>query len=234
MALKDPIDVVSREMAIRCGRELRLASLGMPQRELARRAGISQAHLSRVLRGVAFPDLGEMVRLVDVAGHRFWFKLMPAHAVGLRDSGQLGLAELIRAPASPAWRFRLEVPVGPGTDLRAADLVMDQPADVNLIEIERGLFDFQAQLRAAQLKRASLSHTLERTVTQVIAVPDTVAARRALAPHAALISAALPIPSRRIWAAIRAGEPIGGDGLLWVRVHSAALRSRPRFSGESN
>ena len=110
MALKDPIDVVSREMTIRFGRDLRLAALGMPQREQARRAGISQPHLSRILRGLATPDLGEMVRLADAVGHRFWFKLIPADGVRLRDSGQLRIADQIRAAASPAWRFRLEVP----------------------------------------------------------------------------------------------------------------------------
>jgi hypothetical protein len=33
-----------------------------------------------------------------------------------------------------------------------------------------------------------------------------------------MIATALPLSSRQIWAAIRSGEPIGGDGLLWVRT----------------
>jgi hypothetical protein len=93
-------------------------------------------------------DLELMIRLAHAVGHRFWFKLFPTDGVRLRDSGQLGLASVIRGEASPKWRFRLEVPVGAASDLRAADIVMDQESEVNLIELERGLFDFQAQLRS--------------------------------------------------------------------------------------
>jgi transcriptional regulator with XRE-family HTH domain len=77
MGISDPIDVVVRELAIRFGRELRLAAMGLPQREIARRAGISQAYLSRIMRGLAMPDLALMTRLSHAAGHRFWFKLFP-------------------------------------------------------------------------------------------------------------------------------------------------------------
>jgi transcriptional regulator with XRE-family HTH domain len=217
MAGTDPIDVMVRETAIRFGRELRIAAMGLSQREVARRAGISQPHLSRIFRGLAMPDLELSVRLTHAVGHRFWFKLYPAVGVRLRDSGQLGLAEIITSAANMKWRFRMEVPVGPPGDLRAADLVMDQESEVNLIEIERGLFDFQAQLRAGQLKRDALSARTGRPVNLIIGVPDTVTARKALAPHAALIAAALPVPSRRLWASIRSGEPCGGDGLIWIR-----------------
>jgi transcriptional regulator with XRE-family HTH domain len=213
----DPIDVTVREAATRFGRELRIAAMGLPQRELARRAGISQPHLSRILRGLALPDLELMVRLVHAVGHRLSFKMYPTRGVHLRDSGQLELAEAIRSAASPPWRIRLEVPVGASPDLRAADVVMEQPREVNLIEIERGLIDFQAQYRAAQLKRAALVEKLGRSINLVIAVPDTPRSRRTLAPHAPLIASALPITSRRLWAAIRSGEPCGGDGLLWIR-----------------
>lgn len=211
-------------MAIRLGRELRLAAAGMPQREFARRAGISQAHLSRILRGLARPNLELIVRLAHAAGHRFWFKLMPGGGIRLRDSGQLEIADIIRIAANPAWRFRMEVPVGPSMDLRAADVVMDLDAEANLIEIERGLFDFQAQYRACQLKRASLGEMLGRKVNLIVAVPDTERARNILAPHAQLITSALPVQSRSIWAAIRSGEPIGGDGLLWVRARHGERR----------
>jgi transcriptional regulator with XRE-family HTH domain len=134
----DPIDVTVREAATRFGRELRIAAMGLPQRELARRAGISQPHLSRILRGLALPDLELMVRLVHAVGHRFSFKMYPTSRIRLRDWGQLELAEAIRSAASPPWRIRLEVPVGASPDLRAADVVMEQPREVNLIEKNAG------------------------------------------------------------------------------------------------
>ena len=129
MAGADPIDVIVRETAIRFGRELRIAAMGLSQREVARRAGISQSHLSRVIRGLVVPDLELCVRLTNAVGHRFWFKLYPVPGDRLRDSRQLRLAEVVESAASPKWRFQMEVPVGPPGDLRAADLVMDQDAE---------------------------------------------------------------------------------------------------------
>jgi transcriptional regulator with XRE-family HTH domain len=217
MGISDPIDVVVRELAIRFGRELRLAAMGLPQREIARRAGISQAYLSRIMRGLAMPDLALMTRLSHAAGHRFWFKLFPTTGVTLRDSGQLDLAEIVRAAAAPIWRIRLEVAVAGAPDLRAADMVLDGEHEVDLLEIERGLFDFQAQLRAAKRKRLALAVQLGRPVILIIGVPDTPSARRKLASHSALILTELPVSSRRAWGAIRSGEPVGGDALLWIR-----------------
>jgi hypothetical protein len=143
--------------------------------------------------------------------------MYPADGIRLRDSGQLGLAELIRAAAHPIWHVSLELPVAPAPDRRAADMVLDSPVEVVVIEIERGLRDLQAQLRAAQLKRVALSERLGRPVRLVLALPDTAAAREAVAPHAAIIKSAMQITSRAAWAAIRSGTSVGGDALLWVR-----------------
>jgi hypothetical protein len=90
-----------------------------------------------------------------------------------------------------------------------------------MVEIERRPFDFQAQLRAAQLKRQALVERLNRPVNLIVAVPATPSARRMLGPHVALIGSSLPVPSRAAWAAIRAGGQVGGDVLLWVRPRDA-------------
>jgi hypothetical protein len=55
-------------------------------------------------------------------------------------------------------------------------------------------------------------------VQLVLAVPDTRAVRARLAKFGELISRTLPITSRSIWAALRSGEPVGGDGILFVRA----------------
>ncbi|MEX1072884.1 MAG: hypothetical protein WED86_04220 [Chloroflexota bacterium] len=144
-------------------------------------------------------------------------RLYPADGIRLRDSGQLGVAELIRAAAHRSWQVRLEVPVAPPPDRRAADMVLGGVGELILVEIERGLRDFQAQFRAAQLKRVALAERFGRQVRLVIAVPDTAAARRALAPHAEIVGSGLPVTSRAAWAAVRSGGPLAGDALLWVR-----------------
>lgn len=158
-----------------------------------------------------------MTRLSAAVGHDLSLRLFPADGVPLRDSGQLIVASVIEARAAPTWKLALEVPVGDAGDRRAADVVLAGADEVIHVEIERILADLQAQLRAAQLKRAELANRFARPVRLVLALPDTHSNRRAVEPHKDIVSAALPVPSRRIWESIASGRSVSGDGLLWVR-----------------
>ena len=176
-----PVDVGrarSRSLAARFGTELRLARMtaGLTQRQLARRAMVTQQEVSRVERGNERSTLETRCRLAAACGAELGWRLYPNASVSLRDSGQLRLAQAIVRAAHPRWTPRLEVPVG-NADLRAADIVLESDDEVLHIEVERTLVDFQAQLRAAQLKRESLAAELQRPVRLVIAVPDTRAVR---------------------------------------------------------
>lgn len=201
------------------GREIRDArrAAGMTQGQLASRAGSSQTVISKIERGVMAPDLRSMTRIARGLGHRLSVRIYPADGIRLRDSGQLGLAELIRTAAHNTWGVSLETPVAPAPDRRAADMVLNSATEVVHVEIERSLRDLQAQLRAANLKRVALAERLGRQVRLVLALPDTPATRQAVAPHAAIIHSAMPVTSRAAWAAIRSGTALGGDALLWVR-----------------
>ena len=96
-------------------------------------------------------------------------------------------------------------------------MVLEAPAGVLQIEIERSLTDFQAQVRAAQLKRAALAERIGRPVRLVIALPDTRRSRALVAEHRLVVQATLPESSRRVWASLRSGTEISDDGLLWVQ-----------------
>jgi transcriptional regulator with XRE-family HTH domain len=216
-----PIDVarqLTREQATRFGREIRTARVttGISQQALARRSGVSQGFISMVERGRRVPGLEAANRLATACGLQFWLRLFPAEGVTLRDSGQLAMATAIVKAAHPAYRCRMEVPVGIPGDRRAHDLVMELPAETTALELERGLADMQAQVRAAQLKREALAQRSDRPVRLVIALPDTPAIRRMLRDRAALLASTFPARSRAIWRAIRIGRPIGGDGILLV------------------
>jgi hypothetical protein len=128
----------------------------------------------------------------------------------------MALAQAITAAAHPSWQAKLEVPIATG-DARAADLLLIGPAEVIHVEIERALVDFQAQLRSAQLKRDALAEREQRRIRLVVAVPDTRATRARLAPFRQLVATVLPASSREIWQAIRTGEPLENDGILFVR-----------------
>lgn len=211
--------MIAADVVQRFGQEVRDArrAAGLTQDQLASGAGISQPMISRIERGAFAPDLRAMARLARGVGQDLSVRLYPADGIRLRDSGQLGLADVIRAAAHTSWRVSLEMPVARPPDRRAADMVLASTAEVVLVEIERGLRDLQAQLRAAQLKRVALAERLGRQVRLVIAIPDTPRSRQAVAPHSAILRSAMPMTSRAAWAAIRSGASLHEDALLWVR-----------------
>jgi transcriptional regulator with XRE-family HTH domain len=208
----------ARQLAAWYGNELRIArvSAGLTQAQLARVAEVTQQEVSRAESGRLAVSLEIRCRLAAACGHELRWRLHPVATVSLRDSGQLKLAETILRAAHASWVPELEAPVAPG-DPRAADILFRRTDELAEIEIERALVDFQAQLRAAQLKRLAIAERDSRSVRLVIAVPDSDTSRARLRTHADLIRRTLPVPTRRIWASLRSGEAIGGDGLLFVR-----------------
>jgi len=190
---------------------------GLTQSSLARLAGVSQQLASWAELGKGDISLEARCRLAAACGHELGWRLYPVASVRLRDSGQLALAQTIIGAAHQSWHPRIEMPAAAG-DPRAADLVLAGPTEVIHVEIERSLVDFQAQLRSAQLKRELLAAQDQRPIRLVIAVPDSVASRSRLAPFTLLISQTMPKTSRSIWSAIRSGEPLTADGILFVRA----------------
>jgi len=208
-----------RFLTQRFGRELRVARIaaGVTQRDVARSAGVSQALVSLVERGASGLTLDVTARLAAAVGGDVSLTLYPGRGVGLRDSGQLRLAEIVRAHVHKQSRVEFEVPVGEGTDRRAADMVVETTAELQLLEIERSITDFQAQYRSAQLKRRALAEHVIRPVRLVWVVGDTRRNRRVLGEHAEVVASVFPLTSRPIWAALADGQPFGADGLLWLR-----------------
>lgn len=209
----------AKHLAARFGSELRVARMnaGLTQRGMARLAGVSQPEASKAERGLTDVSLDARSRLAAACGHEIGWRLYPTTTIRLRDSGQMALAQTIVSAAHSRWRPQLELPIGPD-DKRAADLVLIGAEEIIHIEIERALVDFQAQLRAAQLKRGALAERNTGSVRLVVAVPDTRTTRSRLAPFADLIARTLPAPSAKTWRAIRSGEPLGEDGILLVRA----------------
>lgn len=209
----------SRYLAGFFGRELRIARMnaGLSQVRLAVLAGVSQTEVSKAERGMLDISLEARCRLAAACGHELGWRLHPVATIRLRDSGQMALAQAIVAEAHPSWTARLEVPIRPG-DPRAADLLLFGPTEMIHIEIERALVDFQAQLRSAQLKREALAVREGRPIRLVLAIPATSATKARLAPFTSLFAETMPATSRAIWQAIRAGEPLTSDGILFVRA----------------
>lgn len=178
-------------------------------------------------RGQRTPSWEVACRLAAACGYELAIRLYPVEGVGLRDSGQLGLAQVIAEVLHPTCRPCLEAPVATDPrDRRATDMLLDHPKELAATEVELRLVDFQAQLRPAELKREAIARREERPVRLIIAVPNTPSVRRILAAHAELIRRTLPVPSREIWRALRLGQPIGGDGILLIPKPSRRSSAR--------
>jgi predicted XRE-type DNA-binding protein len=193
------------------GRELRLARItsGMTQAQVARRVGTSQGQVSRF-------ENGQLKAMTLVAAHRM------AAAVGMRvylraypggrrllDRPQIELLGRLRQRVHASWRWQLEVPVPRPSDLRAADAVLTIPACTVVVEAITRLADFQAQLRAVQVKARDLG--ADRLI---LLVGASTANRRALHEAAGLASAALPLTTRPALAALAAGSDPGADAII--------------------
>jgi transcriptional regulator with XRE-family HTH domain len=207
------------DQARRFAAELRVARTvaGLTQSQLATRAGVSQQEVSRTERSDVGVSLKARCQMAAACGYEVALKLFPTATVSLRDSGQLSVATALVGFLHPLWQPRLEVPVAPG-DLRAADMLLSHPDELVHIEIERGIVDFQAQLRASQLKREMFAARESRPVRLVLVVPDTHSMRVRLQALGPLLEHSLPLDSRRILGALRRGQPLGSDGLLVIRA----------------
>lgn len=124
------------EVATRFSRELVAARAvaGLTQRQVAHRAGVSQSLVSLMETGRTVPSLDAMHRPAAATGHNLSIRLYPGGDVRLRDSGQLAVADQIRAATHASWRVRLEMPVGAPPDRRAVDMILETATELVVIE----------------------------------------------------------------------------------------------------
>jgi hypothetical protein len=216
MAARPDAARMARELATTIGREVTLArtTLALTHTAAARVARVAPGTQRRVEAGDPTVAIDTMCRVAAALGLKVWGKAFPAATPSLRDTGQLAIADQLRAVAGAAFRTSIEHALGSG---RAIDLVFFGTVEIVCIEIERLLADLQAQYRAADAKRADLAARHRRPVRLVIAVEDTRHNRAVVHEHGSIIRSMLPAGSREIMRALRGGGELGRDGLLWVR-----------------
>jgi hypothetical protein len=207
---------MARSVAESIGHEVTLArtNLALSRYAAARVAGVSPETQQRVEDGDPRVGIDTACRVAATVGLKVWAKAFPARTASLRDTGQLRIASFLQSIASDTFRRALELGLGNG---RSIDTVLFGPMEIIAMEIERLIADFQAQYRAAAAKRDDLALLHQRPVRLVLVIEDSRRNRAALREHAALIRSTLPAGSREVLRALRAGEPLGRDGILWVR-----------------
>ena len=209
------------EQSARVGGEVKLARItqAMSRQQVADRAGVSWSTQVRVELGDPKLAIATICAVTEAVGLDLVLRTYPGRQPSLRDTGQLALAELLVSQAHDAWHAQLEVSVGQHGE--SIDIGFFGPEEIVATELERMASDFQAQYRRADEKRQRLAGQHRRPVRLVIMIEDTPRNRTALEPHLAVIRRTLPAGSREILKSIRGGEPLGRDGLLWLRRRRA-------------
>jgi transcriptional regulator with XRE-family HTH domain len=211
---------MARVMASAIGQEVLLAraNLALTRRQAARLARVSPQTQDRVERGDPSVAIDTACRVASGVGLKLWAKAFPASDPSLRDTGQLRIAECLKGVAHARYTVALELALSNG---RSADEVFFGPNEILHAEIERRLADWQHQHRRANAKRDELAAAHQRPVRLVIVVEDTERNRSVAREHASLIGSMLPAGSREVARSLRSGEPLGKDGILWIRPRDA-------------
>lgn len=206
----DEAQRASRRLLAELGGELRSARLsrGLRQIDVARAAGSSHSHVSRVEGGLRDAGLADLARHGAVVGLRLRARFYPSGG-GLRDAAQLDLLRRFRARIGNRWSWQLEAPLPIPGDLRAFDAMLRNPQTSVAVEAITRLHDVQAQLRAAQLKQRD-----GEADRLVILLKASDANRAALGSARDLLATAFPLGTRATLAALAAGDDPGHNGIV--------------------
>jgi transcriptional regulator with XRE-family HTH domain len=192
-------------------RELRLArtTSGMRQADVARALGTSKSRICRVEHARV---AGLSIRAVAMHGAAVGLKLsVRLYPLGRRllDRPQLELLARFRTRIHETWTWETEVPMPIARDLRSTDCRITVDGCSIAVEAITRLADFQAQTRAATLKKRDVA--ADRLILLVAA---THANRRALAEASGVIGASFSMGSRAVFRALADGHDPGADAIL--------------------
>lgn len=194
--------------------ELRMARFraGLTLRRVGQIAQMSFITIHRTERAQQpWPRPEMLARHAAAVGLRARIKLYPGDDP-IRDAGQVALIRRLRERVDRGGRvgtWEFEVPIPQALDQRAIDAVLTLPAGRIGFEAWVRLADAQAQLRAAHLKQRDAE-----LARMVVVVTATHANRRALAAAGAGAFDAFPGSTRRILAALSAGQVPDANGVV--------------------
>jgi transcriptional regulator with XRE-family HTH domain len=201
----------ARRLLADLGSELREARIGRGLRlmDVARAAGASASHISRIERGLT-RDLGllHLVRHGAVVGLKLHARFYPAGG-GLRDAAQLDLLRHLRARIGDRWSWQLEAPLSIAGDLRAFAALLTNGEVTIAVEAITRLRDAQAQLRAAALKQRD-----GQVPRLVLLIKATDHNRAALASAADVLATTFPLGTRATLTALTQGADPGDNAIV--------------------
>jgi len=195
-------DIVRELRTARVQHGLTLAALGAP-------AGLSPSQVSRIERGlVRSLDLEDLAVLYASVGLELSVRVFPA-GDPVRDAAHLDLLDRFRAGLHASIRWRTEVPLPVGGDLRAWDAQLTVERRRVGVEVETRPRDVQALERRLALKMRD-----GEVDTVILVLADTRANRHLVRAHASSLTATFTIPGRLALQRLAAGVHPGGSALV--------------------
>jgi hypothetical protein len=187
---------------------------GTSYADIARALDLTPTQVRNILRSRS-PDLSivRAAQLLAVLGLKLATNVFP-EGDPVRDAGQLGLLERLRARIDPLLGWRVEVPVielpAPGViDLRAWDAGIDGPNCRCRVEAETHVGDLQAVERRVALKQRD-----GRELCVLLLLADTKHHRALLKMAGDGLRTRFPVAQRTALGALRAGRSPGGNALV--------------------
>jgi hypothetical protein len=197
------VDAVCREL------ELSIANLGLTYAAVARDVGLSGAQVGRIAHGRS-RDLSivQAATLMAAVGHELSVRTYPTGRP-LRDAPQLALLARLRPLLHPALRWRSEVPVTTGPDLRAWDAVISGTDWRFGVDAETRIRDWQALDRRTALKLRD--GDVDCVLLVIWKTRTNLSIVRSLRTE---LGTAFPVPGELALARLAAGTNPGGSALI--------------------
>lgn len=223
----------ARTLRHRVATDLRQArqDAGLSQRAVARAAGVSNATLSALERGLHDPTTEVLARVGAALGMDLSVRLYPGTGPLLRDRHQAAMVEALLVILHERWRPSPEVwvtrPVKGVIDLVLEPAGSSEP--LVALEAQSELRRLEQQIRWAHAKAEALAETRTRSVAPLLLLRNTRATRAVVAEHATTVRAAYPARAADAFAAITSTAPCPGPAILWADVATdrARIRANP-------
>jgi transcriptional regulator with XRE-family HTH domain len=219
-----------REVLRALGVELRRMreDAGRSQAVIARSAGVSPAHLSRVEAGDTEASVEVLIAISAALGADLSIKLFPGTGPRIRDHLQVAMSETLLAALDPRWNATPEVPVY--RPVRGViDLVLTDRRGPTLLatELHSQLRRVEQQVRWAVQKEEALALLPDhagRQVSRLLVLRNTAATREAVQAAARTLRAAYPARAADALTSLTGGAPWPGPTVLWAIVERGAAR----------
>jgi transcriptional regulator with XRE-family HTH domain len=196
---------------------------GISQRILAAAAGIDQAHLSRIERGLARPAIDVLVAIAVGLGADLGVRLFPGAGPRIRDRFQAPIVEALIRTLHTRWFAKPELAVPKARGFVDVAIGLRHGTTGIACEVHSELRAIDTIQRRISEKAGALEDLaiVGSSVSTLLVIRSTAATRSAVRTYEATLSSSFPASIESVLTALRGSSaPWPGPGILWARLES--------------